>query len=115
MSGKSVALAVAAVGWLLASLLAFVIVTLVGFFGIGLIGLLIWFICTRVELEADGGESLFGAQHQTRQDMTSAERASYRHEQSLAHQSTRFFKNLGIGLTVIGFAGFLYGLGVFAA
>lgn len=104
MSGKFIVLAVGAIGWLFASLLAFVIVALVGFFGIGLIGLLFWFICTRSELEANWS---------ARQDMTRAERAGRRHEQSVANQSIRFFKNVGVGLTVIGFGGFLYGLGAF--
>lgn len=83
MSGKFVVLVVA-VGWLLASLVAFVVVALAGFFGIGLIGLTFWFICTRVELESDGGASLFAAQYRTQQEMTQLERASYRHAQSLA-------------------------------
>ncbi len=115
MSGKFVALAVASVGWLLASLLAFAIVTLVGFFGIGLIGLLFWFICTRIELQSDGDVSLFAVETKARQDMSRAERASRRHERSLAVQSARFFRNVGIGLTLIGFGGFLYfHLGAFA-
>jgi hypothetical protein len=108
MSGKSIAIAVAAVGWLVASLCAFAIVAMVGFFGIGFIGLLFWFICTRIELESDGGASLFEQQFRAKQEMSRAERAARHHEQSLAAQSSRFFKNVGIGLTVIGFSGFLY-------
>jgi hypothetical protein len=115
MSARFVALVVAAIGWLFASLFAFAIVSLVGFFGIGLIGLLFWFICTQIELEWDGGAGLFVAQTQAKQNMSRAERASQRHEQSLAIKTTRFFRNVGIGLTLIGFGGFLYfQLGVFA-
>ena len=40
--------------------------------------------------------------------MPRAERASQRHEQSPAIKTTRFFRNVGIGLTLIGFGGFLY-------
>ena len=93
--GKTILLAVAAVGWLLASLLAFAIVALFGFFGVGLIGIFIWFTCTQSELHAERG-------------------ANRPLAQSLATQSTRIFKYVGIGLTVIGFGGFLYELGAFA-
>ncbi len=108
MSGKTLAIAVAAIGWLLASLCAFVLLTLVGFFGIGLVGLLVWFICTRLELEADSSDGLFARQFQARQALSRAERAAGRHERALAGQSTRVFKTVSIGLTVIGFGGFLY-------
>jgi hypothetical protein len=108
MSDRFAVLAVAAIGWLVASLLAFAIVALVGFFGVGLIGLVFWFICTRVELQSEGDVSLFSVETKAKQDMSRAERASRRHERTLAVQSARFFRNLGIGLTLIGFGGFLY-------
>lgn len=108
MSGEFIALVAVAIGWLLAALIAFVVVTLFGFFGVGFLGLLIWFICTQVELESDAGARLFAAQTQARQDMPRAERTSQRHEQSPAGKSTRFFRAVGIGLTLIGFGGFLY-------
>ena len=103
MFARSVVLAVAAIGWLIASLIAYAIITLFGFFGVGFLGLLLWFICTQSELESDGGAGLFAAQAQAKQNMSRAERASQRHEQSLGVRTTRFFRNVGIGLTVIGF------------
>jgi hypothetical protein len=113
MHGRTIALAVAACGWLVASLIAFVLVASFGFFAIGLIGLLLWFICVRIELEQDAVSSgwtphLIVSQHQARERMSDDERASRRHEQSLALQSVRFFRHLGIALTLIGAAGFLY-------
>jgi len=108
MSGRFVAHVVAAIGWLLAFLVALAIVSLFGFFGVGFLGLLLLFICTQVELESDAGAGLFSAQAQARQNMPRAERASRRHEQSLGVRATRFFRNVGIGLTLIGFGGFLY-------
>ncbi|MBS0524407.1 MAG: hypothetical protein JSS04_16205 [Proteobacteria bacterium] len=47
MPGRTIALAVAACGWLIASLVAFVLVARFGFFAIALIGLLLWFVCVR--------------------------------------------------------------------
>ena len=108
MSGRFIALVVAAIGWLFAFLFALAIVTLFGFFGVGFFGLLVWFICTQVELESDAGARLFAAQAQARQNMWRVERASQRHEQSPGIKTTRFFRNVGIGLTLIGFGGFLY-------
>ena len=99
MSGRFVVLVVAAIGWLLAALIALAVVTLFGFFGVGFFGLLILFICTQVELESDAGARLFAGQAQAKQTMPRAERAS---------KTTRFFRIVGIGLTLIGFGGFLY-------
>jgi hypothetical protein len=108
MSGRFIALVVAAIGWLFASLFAFAVVTLFGFFGVGFFGLLILFICTQIELESDAGASLFAARAQARQNMWRTERAPQRHAQSPGIKTTRFFRNVGIGLTLIGFGGFLY-------
>jgi hypothetical protein len=107
MSGRFIAHVVAAIGWLLAALIAYAVVTLFGFFGVGFFGLLILFICTQVELESDAGARLFAPQAQARQNMPRAERASQRHEKS-GITATRFFRGVGIGLTLIGFGGFLY-------
>ena len=108
MSGRFIALVVAAIGWLFAALVVFAVITLFGFFGVGFFGLLILFICTQVELESDAGARLFAAQTQAMQNMPRAERASRRHEPSPAGKTTRFFRNVGVGLTLIGFGGFLY-------
>jgi hypothetical protein len=112
MEGRTIALAVASLGWLIASLVAFVLVASFGFFAIGLIGLLLWFICVRIELEKDAAVGsgwtphLIASQHEARERMSGDECASWRHEQSLALQSTRFFKHLGMGLVAIGAIGF---------
>jgi hypothetical protein len=108
VSGRFIALVVAAIGWLLAALIAFAVVSLFGFFGVGFFGLLILFVCTQVELESDAGARLFAPQGQARQNMPRTERASQRHQQSPPGKATRFFRNVGIGLTMIGFGGFLY-------
>jgi len=114
MHGRTIALAVAACGWLVASLIAFVLVASFGFFAMGFIGLLLWFICVRIELEKDAAVSsgwtphIMASQHEARERMSDDERANWRHEQSLALQSARFFKHFGMALTLIGAAGFLY-------
>lgn len=116
MSGRSVVTAIAVCGWLVASLLAFLFVVHSGFAGIGVIGLILWAVCMRIELEIDtpvGGTfdtTLLASQVRTNRERSRAERAAARAENSLAVQSTRFFKNVGIGLALIGFGGFAYSL-----
>jgi hypothetical protein len=112
MNGRLVVHAIAALGWLAASLAAFVLVASFTFFGVGLIGLLLWFICVRMELEKDAAigtvrtPSLIESQYEARQNMSNEQRAAWRHEQTLALQSLRFFRHLGMALTLIGAAGF---------
>ena len=114
MYGKTIVLAVAALGWLVASLIAFVLVASFTFFGLGLIGLLLWFVCTRMELEKDAAvgsgwaPGLIETQFAARQGMSEEQRAAWREEQTLAMQSMRFFRHLGIALTLIGGAGFAW-------
>jgi hypothetical protein len=111
---KSIVMAVVLSGWLLAGVIAFMIVAYTSFFGIAVIGLMIWFVCARVDLEQDGPASVgvspgfFARQLRARTEMTHAERAALRSEKWLEGQTTRFFRHLGIALTAIGLAGFLY-------
>src|ERR671910_2855148 len=79
---------------------------------IGVIGLLIWAMCSRLETESQASDVFFAAEHKARAEMTRAERASQRHERSLAQQAIGLFKSVGIGLSAIGFGGALvYWLG----
>jgi hypothetical protein len=109
MSGKSIAVTVAIIGWLLASLIAFVIVALVG-----VIGLLIAFISTQFELDSDGAvagginSDLLTRQIRAQREMSPEQRAARRTERSLLAQSVNFFRYFGIGLALIGFGGFAY-------
>jgi hypothetical protein len=114
MPGKSIVMAFVWSGWLLASVAAFMIVAYTSFFGVGVIGLMIWFVCARVDMEEDGGvvgagfsPGFLAHQLKNRSEMSREERAAARGKQTMARQSTRFFKYLGIALTVAGFGGFL--------
>ena len=105
MSVRFLALMLAAVGWLFAGLLAYVMLHWFGFFGLGFFGLLLLFICAQVDLETKG-HGLSGAQTASGHAMSHAERASRRQE-LLAAGSGRYVRYVGIGLTLIGFGGFL--------
>ena len=54
MPGKAFVMAFVWSGWLIASVIAFLIVAYAGFFGMGVIGLMIWFVTARVDMEHDG-------------------------------------------------------------
>lgn len=84
MSGRFIVHVIAVIGWLIAAVFAYAFLTLFGFSGVGFYGLLLLFICMQVDLEPDP------VSHQKR------------------WLGIGFFKTLGIGLTVIGFGGFLY-------
>jgi hypothetical protein len=112
--GKSIVMAVVLSGWLIAAVIAFMIVAYASFFGVGVVGLMIWFVSTRVDLEQEGAVGIgvspgfFARQVRQKAEMSHAERAAFRDEKSLEAQSIRFFKHFGIALTLIGAGGFLY-------
>jgi hypothetical protein len=114
MSGKSIVIAVAPAGCFVASLIAFVIVALFDFLGVGLIGVLIAFVATQFELESGGiaggayGASMIHHQLEADRQMPQEQRAARRNEQAFSVQSTRFFRHIGIALALIGFGGFAY-------
>jgi len=113
MPGKAFVMAFVWSGWLIASVIAFLIVAYAGFFGMGVIGLMIWFVTARVDMEHDGvvgagvSPGFLAQQLRTRSEMSRAERAAHLGRQLLEKQSTRFFRYLGIALTASGFGGFL--------
>jgi hypothetical protein len=111
--GKAFVMAFVWSGWLIASVIAFMIVAYAGFFGVGVVGLMIWFVTARVDMEQDGvvgtgvSPGFLAQQVRTRSEMSAAERAAHRGRQLLEKQSTRFFRYVGIALTAAGFGGFL--------
>lgn len=54
MQGRAIVVAIAFAGWFVAALVAFVIVALFDFLGVGLVGVLIAFVATQFELESGG-------------------------------------------------------------
>lgn len=114
MPTKSIVMAFVLSGWLIAIVIAFMIVAYASFFGIAVIGLMIWFVSTRVDSENEGGvvgagfsPGFLAQQVRSRAEMSKGERAALRGRQLLEAQSTRFFKYLGIALTAFGLGGFL--------
>ena len=113
MNARFVVLAIVALGWLVASLLAFMFVATFTFGGVAVIGLALWFVCTRIELEKDATAGSAWtpeliARSKELQTTGPEEREKHRAEQNLALQSVRFFRHLGMALTAIGAGGFVW-------
>ncbi|MBV8186997.1 MAG: hypothetical protein JO339_07140 [Alphaproteobacteria bacterium] len=88
MTGRFVVHVIAVIGWLFAAAFAYAFLRLFGFFGVGFYGLLVLFICMQVELETNGH--------------------SQRDQRLLGVRYPLLFKVLGVGLTIVGFSGFLF-------
>jgi len=77
---------------------AFLIVAYTSFFGVGFIGIVLWFVCAQLELEGDlptatgSTASLLAPQLKARREMSHEQRAAQRHEGSLAMKSARFLQ-----------------------
>jgi hypothetical protein len=113
VSARSILMTIALSACVLASAVAFFIVAYTSFFGVAFIGLVICYVSAQFEIDGDRPVgsmtmSLLGAQLRAQQDLTAEQRQSVRHQQSLAIQSARFFKFLGLGLMAIGLCGGLY-------
>ncbi|CAN7272846.1 hypothetical protein LJR009_001180 [Bosea sp. LjRoot9] len=76
---------------------------LVGFFGLGVLGLVIGFIAVRMDLERDGPSSGLAEQFKTRQHMSRAERAGLQAEQSFRLKPLFVAQIVATGFIILGF------------
>ncbi|WP_148663507.1 hypothetical protein [Bosea vaviloviae] len=80
---------------------------LVGFFGLGVLGLVIGFIAVRMELERDGAGSsdptTLAEQFKARQHMSRAERAGLQAEQSFRLKPLFVAQIVATGFIILGF------------
>ena len=115
MSGRSILMAIVLSAWLVIGILVFVTVAYVGLIGVGVVGLVLLFVCTLVELDTDrpvgtGGivtPGFLARQVEVAAAQRPEERASTMADRMLSLQSVRFYKVLGAGLAVVGLGGFL--------
>jgi hypothetical protein len=110
---RAMLIAVGVLGWAVAGALALWLVSRLSFLGLGLIGVGVWFVCTRLELEKEGAvgheltPDLFAMQMKARQEMPRSDRASLRAEETLLAHVLRAVRHAAIALTAIGAVGFL--------
>lgn len=113
MSGRSILMAVALSLWLLIFAIVFATVAYVGLIGVGVAGLIMWFIWTLVEFDTDavvGREPSAGVltpRMGPKAGRSCEEEAASLGEWLLAVQSVHFFRGLGAILAAIGIGGYL--------
>lgn len=106
--------AAAGVGWLAAPVVAFAIVALVDFLGIGLIGMSLAFASAQVERVSQIGAAracgarMIPPQMEAEEQMTPEQRVVGRNDPLRFLQPGPFFRHLGLGLALIGFGGLIY-------
>jgi hypothetical protein len=76
---------------------------LVGFFGLGVLGLVIGFIAVRMDLERDGASSVLAEQFKARERMSRAERAGLQAEQSFRLKPLFVAQIVATGFVILGF------------
>jgi hypothetical protein len=94
--------------------LAFFAFRIVGFLGIGLLGVLIGFIAVRVDLEKEGAvgsewtASLHAQQVMSRQNASPSARAAHKSEMQSLARPLLMAKIISAALVILGFGGFFY-------
>ena len=112
MPAKSIVMAFVLSGWLIGLVMACLIVAYTGFFGLAVLGVLVWCLSVIIDQERDGAvgtgmtPGFFATQFRARAEMSPGQRLAFRHEQALEARSTRLFKYLGMAMTLVGLAGF---------
>jgi len=111
---KSIVMAFVLSGWLIAAVVAFMIVAYTSYFGVAVVGVVIWFLSARVDQDRDGAvgagvtPGFLARQFRARADMSDSERQALRSEHSQEARTTRLFRYLGVAMTLIGLAGFWF-------
>ncbi len=112
MPAKSIVMAFVLSGWLIALVLAALIVAYTSFFGIAVIGVFILAVSVTLDRERDGAvgagltPGFLAQQHRTRTELSDAHRQALRDEHSRGARSTRYVRYLGAAMMLIGLGGF---------
>jgi hypothetical protein len=88
--------------------LVYVAASVASFLGVGVLGLLMMFIAFQVDLDKTATSSVY-AMRPPRERIDHAESAAQRHEIDGMRFSILIGKLIGLGITVIGFGGLLFG------
>jgi len=112
MPAKSIVMAFVLSGWLVALVIAGLIVAYTGFFGLAVLGLIVLCLSAIVDQDRDGAvgtgvtPEFLARQVRARTDLSHAERDALHREQLLEAQSTLRFRTFALAMIVIGLAGF---------
>ena len=114
MPAKSFLMAIVFGGWLVALVVAGLIVAYTSFFGIAVLGLIILCFSVIVDQDRDGAvgtgttPNFLAQQIKARAEMTRAQQRVFRAEQALEARSTRLFRYFAVAMILIGSGGFWF-------
>jgi hypothetical protein len=112
MPAKSIVMAFVLSGWLIAAVLAALIVAYTSFFGIAVIGVFILAVSVTLDRERDGAvgagmtPGFLAQQHKARRELSDAHRQALRDQHAREARSTRYVRYLGVAMMAIGLGGF---------
>jgi hypothetical protein len=112
MPAKSILMAFVLSGWLVALIVAGLILAYAGFFGLAVLGLVVLCLGVIVDQDRDGAvgagmtPGFLARQHRARAEMTPGEQQALRLEHAQEAQSTLRFRYLGLGMLIVGLGGF---------
>ena len=112
MPAKSFVMAFVLSGWLVALVVAGLIVAYTSFFGLAVLGLIVLTLSAIIDQDRDGAvgtgvtPGFLARQFRARAELSPAERDALRSEQEVEAQSTHHFRLFAIAMIVVGFGGF---------
>jgi hypothetical protein len=114
MPAKSVVMAFVLSGWLVALVVAGLIVAYTGFFGVAVLGVIVLCFSVIVDQDRDGAVGAAVTPHflaqqvKARTEMTRAQQRVFHAEQALEARSTRLFRYCALTMIFIGAGGFWF-------
>jgi hypothetical protein len=114
MPAKSIVMAFVLSGWLVALIVAGLIVAYTSFFGIGVLGVLIVCFSVIVDQDRDGAvgsgvtPAFVARQFEAKAAMSRSQRWALQAEQALEARSTRLFRYVGMAMILAGLVGFWF-------
>ena len=112
MPAKSVVMAFVLSGWLIALVLAALIVAYTNFFGIAVIGVFVLAISVTLDRERDGAvgtgltPGFLDQQHRTRRELSDTDRLALGDQHARDARSTCNVRHLGFAMMLVGLGGF---------
>jgi hypothetical protein len=112
MPAKSFVMAFVLSGWLVALVVAGLIVAYTSFFGLAVLGLIVLTLSAIVDQDRDGAvgtgvtPGFVARQFKARAELSPAEREALRSEQAREAHSTHHFRLFAIAMIVVGLGGF---------
>jgi hypothetical protein len=109
---ESIVMAIVLSGWVVAFVVALIIVAYAGFFGVAVLGVIVLCLAVIIDQERDGAvgaavtPGFLAQQFRARTEISHAERSALRDAAAEEARLTRLFKYLGATMIAVGLTGF---------